>query len=398
MELLRAARCFSVAQDRCPSSRHTRPRGSSPRVSARPQAGFWYTDAGKHHIFTNKVTWQHKGHHVRLLTPWATARPVNDDQGPLAGSVPAAVDHIAGDFPRWIEAFYRFTRPHTVIGTVVGIVSISLLAIQSFADLSPHFVIGLCQALIPALCMNFYIVGLNQIYDIEIDKVNKPYLPLASGEFSLNTGIAIVISLAILSLAMGMLIGSRPLLSALTVSFALGTAYSIELPLLRWKRSAFAAASCILSVRAIVVQLAFYLHMQTFVFGRAAVLTRPLIFATSFMCFFSVVIALFKDIPDLEGDRNFGIRSYTVRLGQERVFWLCIHLLLAAYGVAMLVSLTCEMLWVRMTMVLGHAVLAGILWHHATRIDLKSKMAITGFYMFVWKLFYAEYLLIPFMR
>jgi 4-hydroxybenzoate polyprenyltransferase len=29
----------------------------------------------------------------------------------------------------------------------------------------------LLQALIPALCMNVYIVGLNQIHDIEIDKV-----------------------------------------------------------------------------------------------------------------------------------------------------------------------------------------------------------------------------------
>ncbi len=36
----------------------------------------------------------------------------------------------------------------------------------------------------------------------------------------------------------------------------------LQLPFLRWKRSAVAAASCILVVRAIVVQLGFYLHMQ----------------------------------------------------------------------------------------------------------------------------------------
>lgn len=35
-----------------------------------------------------------------------------------------------------------------------------------------------------------------------------------------------------------------------------------QLPLLRWKRFAVAAAMCILAVRAVVVQLAFYLHMQ----------------------------------------------------------------------------------------------------------------------------------------
>ncbi|KAJ0697822.1 putative homogentisate phytyltransferase [Helianthus annuus] len=48
------------------------------------------------------------------------------------------------------------------------------------------------QAIVAAFFMNIYIVGLNQLSDIEIDKVNKPYLPLASGEYSVKTGIIIV--------------------------------------------------------------------------------------------------------------------------------------------------------------------------------------------------------------
>ena len=31
---------------------------------------------------------------------------------------------------------------------------------------------------------NAFIVGINQIYDEDIDKVNKPFLPVASGEMS----------------------------------------------------------------------------------------------------------------------------------------------------------------------------------------------------------------------
>ncbi len=50
----------------------------------------------------------------------------------------------------------------------------------------------LLQALVPALLMNVCIVGLNQIFDVPIDKINKPYLPLASGEFSMRTGVALV--------------------------------------------------------------------------------------------------------------------------------------------------------------------------------------------------------------
>ncbi|XP_059286050.1 homogentisate phytyltransferase 1, chloroplastic isoform X2 [Lycium ferocissimum] len=163
-----------------------------------------------------------------------------------------------------VDAFYRFSRPHTIIGTALSIISVSLLAIEKFSDFSPLFFTGTLEAIVAALFMNIYIVGLNQLSDIEIDKVNKPYLPLASGEYSTQTGVIIVSSFAIL------------------------------LPLLRWKRFAVVAALCIFAVRAVIVQIAFYLHIQTYVYRRPAVLSRPLIFATAFMSFFSVVIALFK--------------------------------------------------------------------------------------------------------
>ncbi|KAK8319517.1 hypothetical protein E1A91_A13G244800v1 [Gossypium mustelinum] len=297
-----------------------------------------------------------------------------------------------------LDAFYRFSRPHTVIGTALSIISVSLLAVEKLSDISPLFFTGVLEAVVAALFMNIYIVGLNQLSDVEIDKVNKPYLPLASGEYSALTGIMIVTSFSIMSFWLGWIIGSWPLFWALFVSFVLGTAYSINLPLLRWKRFALVAAMCILAVRAVIVQLAFYLHIQTHVFSRPAVISKPLIFATAFMSFFSVVIALFKDIPDIEGDKIFGIKSYTVRLGQEKVFWTCISLLEMAYGISILVGATSPYTWSKVITVLGHSVLASILWIRAKSVDLKSKAAITSCYMFIWKLFYAEYFLIPLIR
>jgi len=213
------------------------------------------------------------------------------------------------------DAFYRFSRPHTVIGTVIAITSVSLLVVQSVSDLSPLFFVELLKALIPAVLMNIYIVGFNQLFDVEIDKINKPYLPIASGEYSMEAGGAIAVASAFMSLTMAWMIGSKALLGALWMGFALGTAYSVDLPFLRWKRSALAAATSILSVRTIAVQLAFYHHMQNFVYKRPAVLTKPLIFGLAFTFCFSLVIALFKDIPDVEGDKFFGIQSFSVRLG-----------------------------------------------------------------------------------
>ena len=43
-------------------------------------------------------------------------------------------------------------------------------------------------------CGNAYIVGINQIYDVDIDKVNKPFLPVAAGEISKPLAWALVSS------------------------------------------------------------------------------------------------------------------------------------------------------------------------------------------------------------
>ncbi|KAK8970108.1 hypothetical protein KSP40_PGU020517 [Platanthera guangdongensis] len=270
----------------------------------------------------------------------------------------------------WLSAFYQFSRPHTVIGTALSIVSVSFLSVENLSDFSAPFFTGLLQALVSALFMNIYIVGLNQLFDIEIDK----------------------------SFGIGLVVGSWPLFCALFISFILGTAYSINLPFFRWKRFAVVAALCILAVRAVIVQIAFFLHMQIFVLRRPAKFSKPLIFATLFMTFFSIVIALFKDIPDIDGDRIFGIRSFTVRLGQKPIFWACVYLLEIAYTVAIVIGATSTSLWSKFATVLGHAFLASILWNNARSATLTSKTDITSFYMFIWKLFYAEYLLIPLVR
>ncbi|XP_059461052.1 homogentisate phytyltransferase 1, chloroplastic isoform X1 [Corylus avellana] len=347
----------------------------------------------RHHIgrFEERTTF-YKRIDKKCLVNAASGHPLESEPGAYKPK------SIGDSFKNALDAFYRFSRPHTVIGTALSIISVSLLAVEKLSDISPLFFTGVLEAVVAALFMNIYIVGLNQLTDIDIDKVNKPYLPLASGEFSIGTGLMIVTSFSILSFWLGWIVGSWPLFWALFISFLLGTAYSINLPLLRWKRFAVVAAMCILVVRAVIVQLAFFLHMQTHVYKRPAVFSWPLIFATAFMSFFSVVIALFKDIPDIDGDKIYGIRSFSVRLGQSRVFWICIVLLEIAYGVALSVGVAACCSWSKLITVSGHAILATILWNRAKTVDLKSKAAITSFYMFIWKLFYVEYLLIPLVR
>ncbi|KAG4982297.1 hypothetical protein JHK87_027046 [Glycine soja] len=86
---------------------------------------------------------------------------------------------------------------------------------------------------------------------------------------------------------------------------------------------------------------------KTFVFKRPVVFPRSLVFLIVFMSFYSVGIALFKDIPDIEGDKKFGIHSFSARFGQKQVFWICVLLFETAFGVALLAGATSSCLWIK---------------------------------------------------
>jgi len=340
-------------------------------------------------------------HRDRSFTAAATSAYSAEESDPtLSEPVPAVFEAlpVASDLKSFLLALYRFSRPHTIYGTAISVVSISLLAVPTLTDLHPAMLYGIMQALIPALLMNVAIVGLNQLYDIEIDKVNKPYLPLASGELTPQMGEWIVGVTAVTALLLGVWSGSLPLQITLGLSLALGVVYSVELPFLRWKRFPFLAAACILVVRAVLVQLGFYFHLKVVVLGGQALVTPSVLFATGFMCLCSIVIALFKDLPDVKGDRMAQVNTLSVRLGVDRVFNICRGLLAVAYTGGILVGL-CSPSWINSFVLVGfHSLAAFMMWTQSRTVDLSSSKSLYAFYMLIWKLFYAEYLVLPFLR
>lgn len=95
----------------------------------------------------------------------------------------------AGSIKAKLNALYKFTRPHTIRGTILASVAGTIRALvdtpgaianANWSVLLPRAVIGM----IALLLGNAFIVGINQIFDEEIDKMNKPFLPVASGEMS----------------------------------------------------------------------------------------------------------------------------------------------------------------------------------------------------------------------
>lgn len=300
---------------------------------------------------------------------------------------------------RWLYALWKFWRPHTVIGTSLSVLGIATVVLADLEDeplLTGARLALVGAALIACLLGNLYIVGLNQLEDIAIDRINKPHLPLAAGEFSIADGRWIV-ALAGLG-ALGGAAGGGPwLLATVGLSLAIGTAYS--LPPARLKRFPFWASFCILAVRGAVVNLGLFLHFSHRL-GQPLAIPDRVWALTGFVLLFSIAIALFKDIPDIEGDRRYGIRTLSVHLGQRPVFNLARGILTGCYLAMVLVAP-----WLtgvnRPLLVITHLLALATLWIVSRRVAPlyphrpTATLSYPNFYQFIWKLFFLQYLIFP---
>ncbi|XP_047165990.1 glycinol 4-dimethylallyltransferase-like [Vigna umbellata] len=231
-------------------------------------------------------------------------------------------NNIVDSVKNFMAVLYQFIYPYALYGQATAAISASLVAVEKLSDISPLVFIGLLQAVLPNSFMVLYANGVNQVFDFEIDKINKPYLPLAAGKLSFRTSAFIVALAAILGLGFNLMIGSPPLIWNFVVCVTLWTCYSVNLPFLRWKQYPVMASLLIFVCGTFINPIAYFLHMQTFVLKRPLVFTRSFIVFLLFMSFYSPGIALAKDIPDVEGDIKHGVDSFAARLGQKNVCFL----------------------------------------------------------------------------
>ncbi|MBW4612463.1 MAG: homogentisate phytyltransferase [Desmonostoc vinosum HA7617-LM4] len=296
----------------------------------------------------------------------------------------------------WFYAFWKFSRPHTIIGTTLSVLSLYFIAVA--INHSYDYLLSLPNSLFPVLgtwiaclCGNVYIVGLNQLEDIEIDKINKPHLPLASGEFSRKTGLLIVVITGILALVIAWLCGPF-LLGMVAISLTIGTAYS--LPPIRLKQFPFWAALCIFSVRGTIVNLGLYFHFS-WVLQQSQSIPLVVWILTLFILVFTFAIAIFKDIPDMEGDRLYNISTFTIQLGPQAVFNLALWVITVCYLGMIIVGLLRVASINPVFLIISHLLLLVGMWFRSLAVDLEDKSAIAQFYQFIWKLFFIEYLIFP---
>lgn len=295
---------------------------------------------------------------------------------------------------RKLHAVYEFGRPHTLAATSFQVVGVFAVVIAG-ERLGLTAWLALLLAWAGSLATNLYVVGLNQLYDLEIDRVNKPYLPLASGEISLRGGRFIVAAAGIISLMAGIL-GGGYLFATLLIVMLIGTLYSV--PPLRFKMRAGWAALSISLARGLIANAGLFLYYEHALSPSSPLSRLALILGLSFFFLFGVVIAVFKDIPDWAGDHQYRVRTFAVVIGRDRIFKLGRWLLTGMYLLPVLGGL---LLWPRpegMALIAAHGAALTLFWLRSRLTDPNQPAAVMGLYRFLWILFYAEYIFLGIYR
>ncbi len=292
-----------------------------------------------------------------------------------------------------LKILWAFSRPHTIVGSLVSITALYLISV---AIAFPHdtltqagnFIFNYILTLISALTCNLYITGLNQIQDIEIDKINKPWLPIPSGQLSVRAAKIIVLISLISALVTAFTVNAL-LFGLIFFIIAIGTAYS--LPPLKFKKHHIAAAASILLVRGVLVNVGM---PAQFMYGfHQKVSIPPDVWPlTFFVIGFSLAIAWFKDIPDTGGDSAFNIKTLAISITPASAFRYGVAVVAISYIGLLALSF---MLHTRVNHLFffgAHAILLLLFLAGSAKVKLGDEGNIKKSYMLFWGFFFAEYI------
>jgi homogentisate phytyltransferase / homogentisate geranylgeranyltransferase len=291
---------------------------------------------------------------------------------------------------KFIKLLYDFSRPHTIIGSFLSITTLAVLVWQ------PAYIaknaISFLLLLVAALACNVFITGLNQIVDVELDKINKPFLPIASGALPIQKAQLMVTVAGLLSLLFSFLL--HPYYGGLIIIITLiGIAYSV--PPIQLKKYHLPAAICITLVRGVLVNLG----IGTFLFFyKTQQIAVPLILwpLTVFVSLFSIAIAWLKDVHDVEGDKTFNIKTFAVLYSKKTAYWGGNLLVLCAIVFGALYFFWQQQISNRLFFVGAHILLLGAYLLLLKVSSIASNQSINRFYMRFWVFFFGVYLIYAF--
>jgi len=212
----------------------------------------------------------------------------------------------------------EFSRPFTLVAPALGFASGAATAAGAAprepwnADLLLYPFIGLVLAAVLNAASN----ALNQIYDLEIDRINKPRRPLPSGRLSSREAWTFTLATYVVALALAWFVepaGRHECFWIVVVATVITVLYSA--PPFRTKRLGIWANVTIAIPRGVLLKVAGWSAVKTIV-G-----TEPWFIGAIFGLFL-LGASTTKDFADMEGDARGGCRTLPIMYGVRRAAWL----------------------------------------------------------------------------
>jgi 4-hydroxybenzoate polyprenyltransferase len=216
------------------------------------------------------------------------------------------------------RTYLELGRPFTLVAPALGFLSGGLTALGA-APPGPLSMAALTYPLIGSLMAAVLNAGnnaFNQIYDLEIDRINKPKRPLPSGRVSTSDAWVFAAVTYLLALVLAWLVapgGQHECFWIVLVAVICTFIYSM--PPLRTKRLGIWANITIAIPRGVLLKVAGWSSVKTIV-G-----IEPWYIGAIFGLFLLGATTT-KDFADMEGDRLGGCRTLPIQYGVRRAAWM----------------------------------------------------------------------------
>jgi 4-hydroxybenzoate polyprenyltransferase len=212
----------------------------------------------------------------------------------------------------------EFSRPFTLVAPALGFASGAATAAGAAPpeSWSPALLIYPLIGLVMAAVLNAASNALNQIYDLEIDRINKPRRPLPSGRLSLQNAWAFTFITYAIALALAWFVspaGRHQCFWIVVVATIITILYSA--PPFRTKRLGIWANVTIAIPRGVLLKVAGWSAVKT-IAG-----TEPWFIGAIFGLFL-LGASTTKDFADMEGDARGGCRTLPIIYGVRRAAWM----------------------------------------------------------------------------
>lgn len=211
-------------------------------------------------------------------------------------------------------AIVRFARPFTLLAPALGMVAggAAALGYDGRFDAGADDVRNVLLGALMAALLNVASNAVNQIYDLEVDRINKPDRPLPSGAMTRGEAWAVALLAYAAALATAAAV-NLPLLAIVAATAALTYAYSG--PPFRTKRHWLWANVTIATPRGFLLPLAGWVAVRGGADFAGATLPRDAWIVAAASGVFILGAASTKDFADMAGDRAGRCITLPLRFG-----------------------------------------------------------------------------------